>query len=80
MCSLAVASFGRTINIPADMFGSGVSFDEIDIFVENVGLQFDASALVAFDPGGFAGWLFSLETGTYAVGRGPETFESSTLN
>ena len=74
LCALSLTSFARTIDIPVNIFGSGVSFDQIDLFVETADAQFDTSMPAGFDPaGGFAQWSFNFDTETYAVGTGPET-------
>src|ERR1035438_7616169 len=78
LCTLSLAAFAKTIDIPVNLFGDGVSFDQIDLFAETAGTQFDTSTPVAFDPaGGFAQWSFNIDTGTYADGSGPQTIGST---
>ena len=78
LCALSLASFAKTIDIPVNLFGNGVSFDEIDIFVENAGMQFEANTPVAFDAASaFSQWSFTIDAGTYAVGKGPQTIGST---
>jgi hypothetical protein len=74
LCTLSPAAFARAIDIPVNIFGGGVSFDQIDLFDETAGTHFDTGTSAGFDPaGGFAQWSFNYDTETYAVGYGPDT-------
>jgi len=74
LCALSLTSVARTIDIPVNIFGAGLSFDQIDLFDETAGTHFDTGTSAGFDPaGGFAQWSFNYDTETYAVGYGPDT-------
>ena len=75
--TLSLACFAESIDIRVDLFAGGVRFDEIQIFAQSAGLQFDPTAPVTFDPGAFTDWSFNIETGTYVEGTGPETTGST---
>ena len=74
LCTLSLAAFARAIDIPVNIFGGGVSFDQIELFDETAGTHFDTGTPAGFDPaGGFAQWSYNFDTETYAVGYGPDT-------
>lgn len=74
LCALSLTSVARTIDIPVNIFGAGLSFDQIDLFDVTTGTKFDTNTEPSVDPdGAFAQWSFNFDTATYAVGTGPDT-------